>query len=246
MPERYWTMASHPEQREADVVIYGDITSWPYVESDVSSYSLARQLRDVDADLINVHINSYGGEVSEGFAIYNALKNHKATVQTICDGFACSAASVVFMAGDSRIMNTTSLLMIHNASTIAAGTPDELEKAARDLRVITDTSATAYRERINLTDEELKQMMDEETWITPEKAVEYGFATAIADDEQARGATQSARHTVFERMTRTMEATRKKAKPEPETAPEPAPEPEPEKGPATMQRFFFTISGRKE
>lgn len=249
MPEKYWAMTHRPERKETDVTIYGDITSWPLVESDVSSYGLARQLQDVDAEKITVHINSYGGEVAEGFAIYNALKNHKATVQTVCDGFACSAASVVFMAGDERVMNPTSLLMIHNASTAVAGTADELEKAAKDLRTITEISATAYKDRVSLTDEELRQMMDEETWITPDQAMEYGFATAIAESEQDQTVTQSARQTVFDRITG---AAKKKAtpkpvhKPEPEPEPAPEPEPEPEKGPATMQRFFATFSGRKE
>lgn len=98
-----------------EITIYGDITSWEYQESDVSSYTLLKMIQESRAKVINVNINSYGGEVAEGLAIYNALKNHSATVRTRCDGFACSAASVVFMAGDVRLMNEASLLMIHNA-----------------------------------------------------------------------------------------------------------------------------------
>jgi len=89
--------------KEADIYIFGDITSWEWYENDVSSYSLVKEIRALGPDVkqINVHINSYGGEVAEGLAIYNTLKNHKAKVRTIVDGFACSAASVVFMAGDN-------------------------------------------------------------------------------------------------------------------------------------------------
>ena len=131
--KKYFSLAS--AGRTADIFIFGDITSWEWLESDVSSYTLARAVQDLEADQINVHINSYGGEVAEGLAICNSLKNHPARVRTVCDGFACSAASVVFMAGDERVMNPASLLMVHNAWTNASGNARELRKAADDLDV---------------------------------------------------------------------------------------------------------------
>ena len=85
----------------------------------------------MDTDEIEVHINSNGGAVSEGLAIYNVLKNSKAKVTTYCDGFACSPASVIFMAGDERVMNGASLLMIHDAWTYGQGNAAELRKAGR-------------------------------------------------------------------------------------------------------------------
>ena len=106
----------------ATINIYGDITSFPIFDNDVSADNLSKQLdRLTGVSEINVYINSYGGEVAEGLAIYNALKRHAAKVKTYCDGFACSVASVIFMAGDERIMNEASLLMIHNAWTLAQG-----------------------------------------------------------------------------------------------------------------------------
>ena len=148
--KKYFSLAS--AGRTADIFIFGDITSWEWLESDVSSYTLARAVQDLDADQINVHINSYGGEVAEGLAICNSLKNHPARVRTICDGFACSAASVVFMAGDERVMNPASLLMVHNAWTNASGNARELRKAADDLDVITSASVETYKARANLSD----------------------------------------------------------------------------------------------
>ena len=121
-------------EREAELHIYGDITSWPWLESDVDAYSLSKELAELDVDKINVYINSYGGEVAEGLAIYNSLKRHKAKIVTVCDGFACSVASVIFMAGDERVMNESSLLMIHNAWTWASGNADELRKAGSEPR----------------------------------------------------------------------------------------------------------------
>lgn len=171
--------------KEANINIYGDITSYAYEpRGEVSAYNLSRQLEEMqDVDTINVYISSYGGEVKEGLAIYNALKNHKAKVRTYCDSFACSIASVIFMAGDERIMSNASLLMIHNAWTTAVGNADELRKQAKDLDVITSASVAAYMERATITEKELRKLMDAETWITPEKAVEYGFATSILEDK---------------------------------------------------------------
>ena len=107
MNKKYFQLTQN--NNEVDIQIYGDITSWEWLESDVSSYTLSKQIEELECDQINVYINSYGGEVAEGLAIYNQLKRHKAKVKTVCDGFACSAASVVFMAGDGRIMSTASL-----------------------------------------------------------------------------------------------------------------------------------------
>lgn len=197
---KYFSLAS--AGRTADIFIFGDIVSWEWLESDVSSYTLARSIQDLDADEINVHINSYGGEVAEGLAIHNSLKNHPARVRTICDGFACSAASVVFMAGDERIMNPASLLMVHNAWSSASGNAKELRKVADDLDVITSASAETYKARVNLSDEELTELLDSETWITPADAAAWGFATEVLEEKAADTVSQSARAAVFQALTR--------------------------------------------
>jgi len=177
----------------ATINIYGDITSWAWEElGEVSAVNLSKQLEALgDVDKIDVYINSYGGEVAEGLAIYNALKRHKAKVTTYCDGFACSIASVIFMAGDERVMNESSLLMIHNAWTFAMGNSEELRKQADDLEKITQASVEAYKSHSNLLEEEIKALMDAETWILPTEALEYGFATKI-DKPENKNASQNA------------------------------------------------------
>lgn len=197
--KKYFSLAT--AGRTADIFIFGDIVSWEWLESDVSSYTLARSIQDLDVDEISVHINSYGGEVAEGLAIHNSLKNHPAKVRTICDGFACSAASVVFMAGDERVMNPASLLMIHNAWTSASGNAKELRKAADDLETISSASAETYRAKVNLSEEELTALLDNETWITPADAVAWGFATEVLEEEQAENPSQSARTAVYRALT---------------------------------------------
>lgn len=176
----------------ATLSIYGTITSCPWFEGDTSSAMLSKQLEALgDVSQIDVFINSYGGEVAEGVAIYNALKRHKAKVRTICDGFACSIASVIFMAGEERIMNEASMLMIHNAWTFAEGNATELRKQADDLDKITKLSVETYKAHSNLTEDEIVALMDAETWILPSEAVEYGFATSIAKAEKGN-ASQNA------------------------------------------------------
>ena len=182
----------------AEITIFGDITSWPWLESDVSAYRLSNQLSVLDdVDEIHVHINSYGGEVAEGLAIYNALRNHKAKVKTYCDGFACSIASVIFMAGDERIMQESSMLMIHNAWTYADGNAAQLRKAADDLEKITQASIAAYKANSTLSEEEIAALLDAETWLLPQEALDYGFATYVLHAKPAH-ANQNAMGSLME------------------------------------------------
>ena len=134
-PKKYYQLTQN--DAAADLYIFGDICkdAWPEY-GETSGVSIVNQLKALDVDRINVHINSYGGDVSEGLAIYNVLREHKAEIVTICDGFACSAASVVFMAGDTRRMSPASLLMIHNAWTIAMGNAADLRKTAERFETI--------------------------------------------------------------------------------------------------------------
>ena len=211
----------------ADVYIFGDITSWEWLKSDVSSYTLSKEISELkDVSQINVHINSYGGEVAEGLAIYNSLKNHPAKVVTICDGFACSAASVVFMAGDERIMNNASLLMIHNAWMYTAGNADQLRKDADDLDTITQASINAYMERVEIDEDELKELLDNETWILPADALEMGFATSIVDASfvSENKAAANVRSKLFQMVRQSISAPSEptpQPEPEPETTPDP-------------------------
>ena len=191
----------------ADLYIYGDICAWAWEEvGEQSGVTIVNQLKELDADHINVHINSYGGDVAEGLAIYNTLKEHPAEITTICDGFACSAASVVFMAGDERIMNPASLLMIHNAWTSAVGNAADLRKAADDIETITQASVEAYKMVANISEDEIKALMDAETWILPADAVAYGFATGIAEAEETDEPQQSALGLIISKLTANQEA----------------------------------------
>lgn len=196
---RYFSLIKNEETNEADINIFGDITSWDWEEfGEMSAHTLSKQLEELgDVNTINVHISSYGGEVKEGLAIYNALKNHKAKIRTYCDGFACSIASVIFMAGDERIMSKASLLMIHNAWIYAAGNASELRKQAEDLDKITQASINAYMEHINISEEELKALLDAESWLTYDECLDMGFATSVTSESGADKASQSVKQSII-------------------------------------------------
>lgn len=193
------------DETSANLSIMGDITSWPWDDQDSSAMDMSKALANLPSTVseIFVHINSYGGEVAEGVAIYNALRSHSAKVTTICEGFACSIASVIFMAGDERVMRDSSLLMLHNASMITIGDANDHRKAADDLDVITELSKTAYLNHAteSLTREKLDEVMDAETWVTPEQALEWGLATEIDKPEDSDAPSQSARELIMQRLT---------------------------------------------
>ena len=197
----YYSLVVNNKKKMAVLNIFGDITSMPYFEGDVSYVRLSQELaRMENIEQIDVHISSYGGEVMEGLAIYNALRRHKAHVTTYCDGSACSIASVIFMAGDERIMSKPSFLMIHDAWTVAQGNADELRKQADDLETITTASVTAYMEHVNIAESKLRKLMKAESWLTHDEALEMGFATAIEESSDADKPSQNVKNRVFEML----------------------------------------------
>ena len=193
--QKFYQITVSSENRVADIIIYGDITSFAtdltrwYGDNEnvaeVSSRQIIKEINDLDVDTINVYINSYGGEVAEALAIYSALKRHSASVHTFCDGFACSAATIIFCAGDVRTMGSIALMMIHNCmSYLGYANSNEMRKAAEDNDKINQSSIEAYKLVSNLSEEEIRQMMDNATWLTAQECLEYGFATEVADMEE--------------------------------------------------------------
>lgn len=180
-------------ERTADINIYGSITSsaeiinrWYEVDTGaVSARGIVQEINDLDVDTINVYINSYGGEVAEALAIYSALKRHSASVHTFCDGFACSAATIIFCAGDVRTMGSIAVMMIHNCmSYLGYANSEEMRKAAEDNDKINQSSINAYLAVTNLSQEKIQELMDNATWMTAQECLDYGFATEIADQEE--------------------------------------------------------------
>lgn len=140
--------------------------------------------KNKDAAKIDIYINSMGGDVSEGIAIYNILKRTRAYKRVFIDGFACSIASVIAMAGNSIEMPKSSMQMIHNAWSCAVGNANELRKMADDLDKINETIIAAYMSKFNGSEEKLRDLLDGETYLTAKECLDYGLCTKIVDDSE--------------------------------------------------------------
>nr|DAH75039.1 MAG TPA: Putative ATP dependent Clp protease [Caudoviricetes sp.] len=193
MKARLWELKQAAEGGALELYIYGDVEAetfnweaWRYEPSENSAQHFREELAKYpDASEIRIYINSYGGSVFEGTAIYNQLKRHPAHKTVYVDGFACSIASVIAMAGDEVVMPRNTMMMIHNMWSCVCGNAAELRKAADDLDIINDAGRQAYLSKAGdkLTEEKLAEMMDAETWLTAAQCVEYGLADRLADQD---------------------------------------------------------------
>jgi len=161
--------------------IHGFIGMW-----DVTAQELMNQINAIEnVDVIEAHINSYGGEVFEGVAIYNWLKAHGARVETVVDSVAASIASLIFLAGEKRTVYDTSMVMVHMPTGVSIGDANQMRKDAETLDKIDEaTLRRAYRSAVGdkLSDDEIDELMKNETWLDSDEAIEYGFATDRVED----------------------------------------------------------------
>lgn len=191
--ERMWELKQAATPNTLDLYIYGDVKSdyrHPWTDELIRSETSANAFREElsqnpTATHINIYINSWGGSVFEGTAIYNQLKRHSAHKTVYVDGFACSIASVIAMAGDEVVMPRNTSMLIHNMSDHACGNPAELRKAADELDVINAIGRTAYLMKAGgkLKEDELIRMMDAETWLSAEECIRYGLADRFAEQD---------------------------------------------------------------
>ena len=180
------------EAEAVNIQIYDEISSDDFWGDVVTAKAINDEIAQANGKPLNIHINSYGGEVFEGFAIYNNLKSYAGKKVVYVDGIAASIASVIAMAGDEIYMNKASMLMIHNASGVAVGNAEEMKKVVNALEQINEVIRDVYKNRSNLDDEQLKQFMDNETYFTPQEAVQYGFADGIVEEDVPEEPTAAA------------------------------------------------------
>ena len=247
MKKKMWELKQAATAGTLDLYIYGDVESdgwdWWYertIESETSANHFRNELaKHPNVSQINIFINSYGGSVFEGTAIYNQLKRHPANKTVYIDGFACSIASVIAMAGNEVVMPRNTLMMIHNMWMGACGNAAELRKAADDLDVINQAGRNAYLDKAGdkLDAELLEQMMEAETWLTAEQCVEYGLADRYAEEDAdmsaATGVLQKANLNLQQRLKvqKSLAAQLRELRQPPETPEQKTPAPSPEEKP---------------
>ena len=176
-----------------DLYIYDDVAGdstdyWTgeVTESDTSAKHIQSELEKAgEIQNINIYINSYGGSVKEGLGIYNLLKRSTAQKTVYVDGFACSIASVIAMAGDKVIMGVNTLMMVHHAAMGVFGNAEELRKAANDIEVIDSASCSSYLAKAGnkLTQETLTQLLNGQTWLNATQCLEYGLCDEVTGIE---------------------------------------------------------------
>ncbi len=172
--------AAAADSASADIYIFDYIGSW-----EISARSFIDELKKVEAEEINLHINSPGGSVFDGVAIQNSLKHHPAKVNVYIDGLAASIASIIALAGDEVQIADNAYVMIHNPSAIVFGEAKDMLKEAEVLDKLADGLAGDYSRKMGISVDEARSLMDEETWYLGEEAVAAGFADSVFSGSQA-------------------------------------------------------------
>lgn len=178
---------------EAEILIYEDVgESW---FGGVTAKQFADELKAVGkVDTINLRINSAGGDVFDGLAIYRRLVDHPAKVIAHIDGLAASIASVIAMSGDEIRISESGFLMIHNAWGVAIGSADEMRAMAGLLDTTTAGIADVYVARTKNKQDAVKKWMDDETWFTGAEAVENGFADNVVANLRIAARVDGGKH----------------------------------------------------
>jgi ATP-dependent Clp protease protease subunit len=171
-------------KKSAEVYLYDEIgaSMWG---GGISAKSVADEIKSLgQVETIQVRINSPGGDVFDGLAIYNTLARHPAHVETHIDGMALSIASVIAMAGNEVHMAENAMLMIHDPWTVAMGSADEFRKKADLMDQVKGNLVDTYARRAGLPAEQIAALMSEETWLTAKDAQHLGFVDEIAEELQ--------------------------------------------------------------
>ena len=167
---------------KAEVWIYEEIGEDFWTGGGITAKNFQKELAEIKASQIDLHINSPGGLVFDGITIYNLLKNHPANVTTYIDGLAASIASVIALAGDKVVMAENALFMIHKASGMVMGTSDDMRDFADKLDKVNSSIATTYIGKTKKDEAEISDLMAAETWMTADEALEMGFVDELAGE----------------------------------------------------------------
>ncbi|MEE3428569.1 MAG: head maturation protease, ClpP-related [Ruminococcus sp.] len=191
MLNKTFNVKQEGDKKILELYLYGDIQddyidwwTWEKVESTTSAKYIKKAIDEAgNISEIIVYINSCGGSVMEGVAIYNILKRHSAFVTVCIDAFAYSVASVIAMAGDKVVMPSNTTMFIHNAWIATSGNSSQLRKTADDLDTINESTKSSYLAKAGekLSKELLDELMDKETFLTADDAFKYGLCDEIAN-----------------------------------------------------------------
>lgn len=191
-----WFRMQAGAENDADIFIYDEIGYW-----GVTAKQFVSDLKALgDVSHINLHINSPGGDVFDGIAIFNALKHHGAAITVHIDGLAASMASVIAMAGNPVIMPENTMMMIHKPWGFAGGDANDMRDYADLLDKVESVLIPAYAQKTGKTTEEIAAMLEDETWMDGAECLALGFADQTTPALQAMACIHSKRIEEFEKM----------------------------------------------
>jgi len=175
---------NNKSQTEAEIIIYDEIGE-SFFGDGVSAKSFSAELKEISSSVknITVRVNSPGGNVFDGLAIYNRLKQHPAKITVYVDGLAASIASIIALAGDEVIMGEGALFMIHRPSTGVAGNASDLEEMINRLDDVEEQLVGIYMRKTKLGRSEIKTMLADETWMSANEALDFGFVDSTMGAE---------------------------------------------------------------
>lgn len=176
--QKFWKWTKNQADTERTLFLNGTIAEECWFDDDVTPQLFKDELLAGEGD-VTVWINSPGGDCVAAAQIYNMLMDYKGNVTVKIDGIAASAASVIAMAGNKVIVSPVSMIMIHNPATIAAGDTAEMQKAIAMLDEVKESIINAYEIKTGLSRARLSHLMDAETWMDANSAIELGFADEI-------------------------------------------------------------------
>ena len=171
-----WYNIQNKAGSATDVYIFDEIGMW-----GVTAQNFISDIKDLKDTPINLRINSLGGDVFDGLAIYNVIKKRTAKTTVYIEGIAASIATIIALGADEVVMSENSLFMIHNASGGAMGESKDLQKTAEVLNKITRQLAEVYEAKTGLSQTAIQDMMDAETWLNAQEAFDLGFIDTISD-----------------------------------------------------------------
>jgi ATP-dependent Clp endopeptidase proteolytic subunit ClpP len=176
-----WYKIEAQTDDEMEIILY-DVIGWPYSDA----FDLVRLLSDYRGEKITVRINSPGGDVFDGLAVFNALREHSAKVTTRIEGLAASMASAIALAGDEAQAHKNSMMMIHDPWALVVGNQYDLREVADILQKIGGNLLEIYYDKSTIGKRELKQMMKDETWFTAQEAKERKLIDTVLDAGAAK------------------------------------------------------------
>lgn len=205
IPQKF-NVVHDEETKVTNITIYGIIgQSW--WSDSFSAQDIDDALNAAGENDIIINLNSPGGDAFDGISIFNRLKRHKGNVTVHVDGYACSAASIIAMAGDEIVMELGSMMMIHEASSVVWGTKTDMRKEADVLEELEEGLVDIYSTKATLSRDEVKEKINAETWMSASTAVEFGFANKTStteskeDDEQVEETlTNSKKKNILEEL----------------------------------------------